>query len=373
MKIQRLKAYLIKWPFTLAVSHSLANNTATANILIEVEDREGLKGYGEGVPRSYVTGEEVPQSLDALEQQLAPLAVGREIQPAQALGFVESAAPPGLVDRFPAASCALEIALLDLAGKQAQKPLSALLSGSPPQPVTYSAVVPLLEPQHLAMVLDQVQVMGLNQIKIKVSNHGAVERVAQVRDALGPEVRLRVDANGSWQASEAVAIIEAMEPFGVESVEQPVPKEDLEGLAMINRRVRPLVMADESMCTAAQARELIDRRAVGAFNLRLSKCGGPARTKRLFNMAQQAGLACQLGCQVGELGLLSAAGRHFASLLPELIHLEGSLTRFFLPRDVIRQDLTFQAGGQAPCLTGAGLGVEVDEAALADSLMFSLN
>lgn len=234
-------------------------------------------------------------------------------------------------------------------------------------------MVPLLEAEQLAAVLDQVQVMGLDQIKIKVSKHGAVERVAQVRSALGPEVRLRVDANGSWQASEAVAIIKAMEPFGVESVEQPVPKEDLEGLATVNRQVQPLIMADESMCTAAQARELIDRRAVGAFNLRLSKCGGPARTTRLFNMAKQAGLACQLGCQVGELGLLSAAGRHFASLLPELIHLEGSLTRFFLPRDVIHQDLTFQAGGQAPRLTGAGLGVEVDEAALAGSLVFSLN
>lgn len=116
----------------MAVSHNLASNTATANILIEVEDREGLKGYGEGVPRSYVTGEDVSESLDALEQQLAPLTVGREIQPAQALGFVESAAPPDLVDRFPAAACALEIALLDLAGKQTQKPLSALLSASPP-------------------------------------------------------------------------------------------------------------------------------------------------------------------------------------------------------------------------------------------------
>ncbi len=364
---------MIKWPFTLAVSHSLANNTATANIVVEVEDQDGLKGYGEGIPRSYVTGEGVADSLQALEQELAPLVMGGDIPADQVLGFVESTAGSQVADRFPAAVCALEIALLDLAGKQTQKPLSALLGNSPPQPVIYSAVLPLLEPEQLAMVLEQVQAMGLNQIKIKVSNHDAVERVAQVRSALGPDARLRVDANGSWQAEEAVAIIDAMKPYGVETVEQPVPKQDLEGLALVSRRVGPLIMADESVCTAAQARELIERRAVGAFNLRLSKCGGPARTRRLFELAQEAGLACQLGCQVGELGVLSAAGRHFASLLPELIHLEGSFTRFFLPRDVINEDLTFANKGQAPPLSGAGLGVVVDPAALDDSLLFSLN
>jgi muconate cycloisomerase len=73
------------------------------------------------------------------------------------------------------------------------------------------------------------------------------------------------------------------------------------------------------------------------------------------------------------LGVLSAAGRHLAARLPELVHLEGSLTRFYLDRDVIREDLTFGPGGKAPCLEGPGLGVRVMEDSLSESLVFMLN
>jgi len=357
----------------LAVSHSLASNTATANILVALQDQQGRLGYGEGVPRAYVTGEEVGESLRALEQEMAPRLLGREAAPELALGLVESVLGPELVERFPAAACALETALLDLAGQESGRPLSAWLGEAKPGPVTYSAVVPLLEPEPLARVLGQVKALGLQQVKIKVDQEFSVERVAQVRAALGAGARLRVDANGSWRAEQAVELIQAMAPYGLEAVEQPVPKEDLEGLAQVTAQVEPLVLADESLCTEAQARELIQRRAVGGFNLRLSKCGGPARVLRLLDMARQAGLACMLGCQVGELGVLSAAGRHFASIHPELLYLEGSLTRFFLPQDVIAQDLTFGPGGQAPPLSGPGLGVRVQEESLRATQIFSLS
>lgn len=355
------------------MSHSLASNTATANIVVALQDQEGRLGYGEGVPRAYVTGEEVGPSLQALRQELAPALMGREAAPQEALGLLESLAGPELLDRFPAAACALETALLDLAGQESGRPLSALLDGDAPGPVTYSAVVPLLEPEPLAWVLSRIKTLGLKQIKIKVDQQVSVERVAQVRAALGPDAHLRVDANGSWQAAEAVELIQAMAPYGVEAVEQPVTKQDLEGLAQVTAQVEPLVLADESLCTLAQAQKLIQRRAVGGFNLRLSKCGGPARTRKLLEMARQAGMACMLGCQVGELGVLSAAGRHFASIHPELIYLEGSLTRFFLPQDIIAQDLTFGPGGQAPPLRGPGLGVQVEKASLRGCEVFALN
>jgi L-alanine-DL-glutamate epimerase-like enolase superfamily enzyme len=111
---------------------------------------------------------------------------------------------------------------------------------------------------------------------------------------------------------------------------------------------------------------------VDGFNLRLSKNGGPARTLDIFNMAQKAGFVCQLGCQVGELGILSAAGRHFASTRPELIHLEGSLTRFFLAKDIIDENLSPLLFGEAPPLTGPGLSVTIRESVLADCHLFTL-
>ncbi|MFH2127878.1 MAG: enolase C-terminal domain-like protein [Pseudomonadota bacterium] len=373
MQIKKLNAYLIHWPFNLAVSHSLADNTATDNIVVALVDGQGRVGYGEGVPRSYVTGETVQGSLEALQRDLAPLVLGASLEPEEALGWLEKRGGPKLVDRCPAAACAVETALLDLAGRAMERPVSALLSADPPAPVTYSAVIPLLPPEVLSAILAQAKALDFKQVKVKVQRRGAAELVAQVREALGPQVSLRVDANGAWSAAEAVENIGAMAPSRVEAVEQPVAKGDLEGLAKVTAAVEPLVLADESLCTMADAHRLVENRATGGFNLRLSKCGGPARTTALLEMASWEGLACMLGCQVGELGLLSALGRHFASVHAGLIYLEGCLTRFFMDRDLIREDLTFGPGGQAAILPGPGLGVEVDAAALNGSRAFSLS
>lgn len=364
---------MIHWPFNLAVSHSLADNTATDNIVVALVDNQGRVGYGEGVPRSYVTGETVRGSLEALERELAPLVLGAVLEPQEALGWLERRAGSELLDRCPAAACALETALLDLAGQTLGQPVSALLSDRPPAPVTYSAVIPLLPAQVLPAILGQTKALGLAQVKVKVQRRGAPELLAQVRQALGPGVHLRVDANGAWSAGEAVEIIQTLAAASrVEAVEQPVAKDDLEGMAQVTASVEPLVLADESLCNLNDAQRLLERRAVGGFNLRLSKCGGPARTLALLEQAGRAGLACMLGCQVGELGLLSALGRHFAAVHPELVYLEGCLTRFFMEKDLTKQDLTFGPGGQAPPLPLPGLGIKVDPEALKGSQAFAL-
>ncbi len=100
------------------------------------------------------------------------------------------------------------------------------------------------------------------------------------------------------------------------------------------------------------------------FNLRLSKCGGLLRTVALAKRAREAGLESQLGCQVGETGLLSAAGRHFACSLGGLRYIEGSFDRLLVAEPLIREDITFRPGGWAARLEGPGLGVTVDEAAV---------
>ncbi len=363
---------MISWPFTLAVSHSLAENTATANIVLALRDDSGRVGYGEGVPRSYVTGEEVEGSLAALRGRLGPLLLNQEIEPEQALGWLERTAGAPALDDCPAAACALETALLDLAGRHLGLPVSALLSGQPPAPVTYSAVVPLLPPKLLPAILGQVKALGLEQVKVKVGKSGGRGLVEQVRAALGPQARLRVDANGAWSPAEAVEQINQLAALGVEAVEQPMAAGDPQGLARIKAAVEPMLIADESLCTRADAEALVAADAVGCFNLRLSKCGGPARTLKLMDLAAQAGLKCMLGCQVGELGILSSLGRHFASVHPSLAYLEGSLTRFFLDRDLIDQDLTFGPRGRGPVLDGPGLGVKVLPEALEPGLQFTL-
>jgi muconate cycloisomerase len=112
------------------------------------------------------------------------------------------------------------------------------------------------------------------------------------------------------------------------------------------------------------AEQLVSGKRVDLFNLRLSKCGGFIPTLRLLARARNAGLGAQLGCQVGETGILSAAGRHFAQSVSGLEAVEGSFDRYLVGERLTREDLTFGWGGKAPPLVGPGLGIDVDEAAL---------
>jgi muconate cycloisomerase len=124
-------------------------------------------------------------------------------------------------------------------------------------------------------------------------------------------------------------------------------------------------MLDESLCGMVDAERAAAGGLCDLFNLRLSKCGGFIATLRLTQFAARHGLACQLGCQVGETAILSAAGRHFAASVGGLRYLEGSYDRHLVREALGTRDITFGWGGKAPALPGPGLGVTVDPAALA--------
>jgi muconate cycloisomerase len=208
---------------------------------------------------------------------------------------------------------------------------------------------------------------GFNQVKVKVgiAGHDDIKRLRVIRRGVGKGVELRVDANEAWSPDEAVGRIQALEPFGLASVEQPVPHADLHLLADVRRQVGTPIMLDESLCSPADAEAAVTLRACDVFNLRLSKCGGFLPSLRLARFAREHGVACQLGCQVGETALLSAAGRHFAASVANLRAVEGSYDRHLVGEPLGTEDLTFGPGGRAPALARCGLGVTVDPEALA--------
>jgi L-alanine-DL-glutamate epimerase-like enolase superfamily enzyme len=117
------------------------------------------------------------------------------------------------------------------------------------------------------------------------------------------------------------------------------------------------VVADESLCSLEDARTLIRERACDVFNVRISKCGGLVNAGRIDRLAREAGLACQLGAQVGEAGILSAAGRHYATRSAGVRWCEGSYGKLLLEEDITDPDVTVGPGGMAPALEGVGIGV----------------
>jgi L-alanine-DL-glutamate epimerase-like enolase superfamily enzyme len=124
------------------------------------------------------------------------------------------------------------------------------------------------------------------------------------------------------------------------------------------------IMLDESLCSQVDAERALEQGTCDLYNLRLSKCGGFIPTLRLAQFAVKHGLGYQLGCQVGETALLSAAGRQFATSVANLRYVEGSYDRHLVRETLAKEDITFRWGGWAPALDGAGLGVHVDNESL---------
>src|SRR5262249_25680564 len=149
-----------------------------------------------------------------------------------------------------------------------------------------------------------------------------VYRLKNIRQRLGWKKDLRVDANEAWTSAEAAERIQALEPFKLSAVEQPVAHADVGVLREVRRRTPVPIMLDESLCSMVDAERALAQESCDLYNLRLSKCGGFIPTLRLAQFAVKHGLGYQLGCQVGETALLSAGGRHFAASVAGLRYLE---------------------------------------------------
>lgn len=354
----------LELPFRFSFGHALAERRSSTNVFVRLRLENGMVGYGEGVPREYVTGETVESALEALVERQVPALIGRELGDA---GDV-----PALADEIPgtgpdgrldlAARCALELALLDAAGKHFDVSVSHWLEGAPSPEVRYDVVLPFSSPKKVAGLALVIRALGVKQVKAKVGGDLPKELASlqTLRRFLGADVDLRVDANCAWTADEAIDVIAKLRPFRVSSVEQPLPGDDLAGLQRVTAAVEEAIIVDESLRTIEEGRALIEARACDSFNIRVSKNGGLLNSMRLAKMAADAGLFCVVGAQVGESGVLSAAGRHLAAHIRPR-YLEGSAGRLLLKQDLTKENVLPGRRGRARTPDAPGLGVRVLE------------
>jgi len=363
MWLKKIDLYLLQIQLCMPIKHYLAERTHSENLVVKVVTDSGVVGFGEGIARQYVTGEVMEASLRFLQDHLIPQLNG--FHPSGPSELIEALAELLSEDnraQAPAACCALELAILDAAGKTWSQSVAQMLGGGD-QPLIYSAVIPMMSPPSFHRLLQVIRDMEMSFVKIKVGNERDTEVLSLAREILGHEVDLRVDANGAWSSEEAQKRIAAMMAYGISAVEQPVPKEDIQGLKLLSEQVEIPIIADESLCLERDAKKLTSLDACQVFNLRLSKCGGILAANRLYEIARKKEIAAQLGCQVGETGILSAAGRQLASSR-KLLYLEGSYSSYLLQDDIVNEPVEFGPGGVAQPLAGHGLGVSVNEETL---------
>lgn len=373
MIITGAKIYLLHIPFHFSFNHSLHKRQFSDSIVVELSTNTGERGFGEGIARPYVTGETVRGAISHIRDTLLPLVMDSSLTkelattpPSLILSRInELLLIPGDNDSnvWHGARCAVELALVDLFFTSKQRSLGDLLTPIADR-VTYSGVIPSGSIDTAISFAKMVKKAGIVQVKLKVEGFNDLEKVKRVREILGLSVSLRLDANGAFLAEEALTFIDSVAPFSIDSIEQPVKKGNLAELIHVKSKSIIPVMVDESLVTLDDAKLLVESDGCDYFNLRISKCGGIYNTLAIAEYALNNRISCQLGCQVGETAILSAAGRHLACCLPDLLFVEGSYGRLLLTEDISREDISFGKKGEALPLEGNGLGVEIDTSIL---------
>lgn len=363
MRLVAATVYALRIPFVESFSHSASERRWSDSVVVRVRDETGAEGFGEGVPRPYVTGETVDTMVEHLARALWPRVAGRELPPAGDLAALASVIPDtclaGTVAPH-ASRAALELAMLDCGLRGAGRSLGTVLTPRRPL-VAYSGVITAGPVARAVKHARQMRAVGLRQVKLKVGFADDHARVQAVREALGGDVSLRLDANGAWSFDRAVEVLNAVAPLGIAAVEQPLPRGPVREHARLRGATPVPIVADESLVTVADAETLIAGKAVDLFNVRVSKCGGLARSLAIAGLAAGAGLGVQVGSQVGETAILAAAGRHLAAALPEVVFVEGSFGTLLLAEDVSVESVRFGHRGEAPVLTEPGLGIRIVE------------
>ena len=301
--IEAIEILPLRIPFTQAFVHSQTSRATSDSVIVRLKGSDGLTGYGEALPRAYVTGEDVPGMVEALRSRLGPEAMKLELDSGtdalvQIRSFVEGwsslrASNPEVV-AWNATLCALELALLDWAFKRSGESISSWLPPSRGQ-VVYTGVIDATDPETAAEIAARYAQAKFGALKVKVGVDDDLQRLEAVRKAVGDRIEIRVDANGAWTASEAVSALQRLRAYDISAVEQPVPAADLEGMLRVRQETGLSVIADESLVTLDDAANLVRMEACDVFNIRVSKCGGLLASKRIAQMGLDAGIQVLVG------------------------------------------------------------------------------
>jgi L-Ala-D/L-Glu epimerase / N-acetyl-D-glutamate racemase len=222
-------------------------------------------------------------------------------------------------------------------------------------------VIGIMAPEEMARVAAAEVAAGHDAIKIKIGERIDIDvaRVAMVREAIGAQTELRVDANDHYQAADAIRLIRAIERYAVAHVEQPVPRGDLLGLAEVQDKVGVPVMTDDAVATPEDAATILRLKAAQRVKVKVTKHGLDGALL-ITRMLEAAGIPCVLG-HVFEMGLAAVAEAHFACVASNLVqpHEIGSLKPMNVEDDIITHDLRPRAG-ELTLPQGPGLGVALD-------------
>ena len=363
MKITRIETIPIRVPikpeFAIRSGRGGAH-TVSPFLLVKIFTDEVITGLGEVSCTPRWSGEDQISAAHFIQNYLAPPLIGQN--PVEVEKLTQNFRLTVAGNYFTKAG--IEMALWDIAGKAGGKPVYELLGGAVREFIPTKWSVSGVEPEKAAAIAKWAVDQGFTAMKVKVGIEpdGDVARVKAVREAIGPNIKLGVDANGGWSANDAVKTIERLYEFEIYFAEQPVSPDDPVLLADVRRKIKIPVIADESIYTLQEAKTLHRLKAADVFSIYVGKAGGIAPAKKIADFAETVGLKCTVGSNL-ELGIGSAAMIHLAMSTRGISAEEfpcDIIGPFFYEHDLLKESLQIKPG-EARSNLKPGLGVELDD------------
>lgn len=297
MKITEVRIGRISVPLRTPFKTALRTVNSVEDVVVEIHTDCGAVGYGEAPPTGVITGDTTGAIIGAIQDHIAKNILGKDVDEFEdLLQLVQKC-----IVHNSSAKAAVDMALWDLYGQLYQIPVYKLMGGAKKQIVT-DLTISVNDPE--IMVRDALNALerGYDCLKMKVGVNPELDvaRLSAVRNAVGKDVTIRIDANQAWTPKQAVKILNSMQELGldIELVEQPVKAHDFEGLKYVTERSYVPVLADESVFSPEDAMTIMKMGAADLINIKLMKCGGLYNALKIASAAEVFGVECMIGCML---------------------------------------------------------------------------
>jgi L-alanine-DL-glutamate epimerase-like enolase superfamily enzyme len=357
--IQQIELYKFSIPLKEPFITSLGRDDDAQNILLKIITREGLLGFGECSPYMPINGE----SLDTcfiVGQYLAKALIGMDaLDIERCVSRMDK-----VIYGNSSIKSAFDMALYDIAAKNAGIPLYKFLGGENNKTIITDYTVSIGDPAKMAADAVKIKSQGYPAIKIKLGNNGATDvlRIKTIREAVGDDIPLRIDANQGWTVEEAITTLQALGRYGIQHCEEPIARWNFMRLPEV-RKASPIpIMADECCGDEHDAERLISIGACDYMNIKLGKSGGILKALKMVKMAEAANIHLQVGAFL-ESRLAMTAFAHFALCSPVIEHYDFD-TALMFSEDPVSGGISYEANGIVKVPETAGLGAEIEESRL---------
>lgn len=366
MKLRALRCWPFAVPYRTAYATARGLSTVRYGVIVSLSTSGGLEGLGEASPYPGAREREAQRAVVNALRELAPALEGCRLDQASAVLDRALARVTPVVAN--AVRAGVDIALCDLRARSAGIPLAALVVDDPRDAVPVNALIADPTVHGARSAARHARHAGFPAAKLKVGLAASADderaRILAVREELGKDVALRLDANGAWDVGRAIAVLRDVATCGIEYIEQPVPPHDLDGMRAVREATGVRVAADEAVMDPEAARRLLDAHAADILVLKPILLGGLTASLDVVRLALERGSSVVITTTI-DSGVGVAAALHVAATLPDGSPAQGLATAQLLASDLLAapSPLTVERGTMR-LPARPGLGVEVDHTAL---------